>query len=137
MDTHLRNSAMCKAVPPTPCVDPHSAPTQLTVETSSCLSESNTTAPSSSQPIALETCTAKASFDPLPKPILQLPSSEEDWEQADAYFTQTLVSQVLQQLTPDSKHICMLLLLRESTTTLQQHMQPSLKNVGAGKYKIS
>ena len=28
LDTHLRNSAMCKAIPPTPCVDPNAAPTQ-------------------------------------------------------------------------------------------------------------
>ena len=28
LDTHLRNSAMCKAIPPTPCVELDAAPTQ-------------------------------------------------------------------------------------------------------------
>ena len=28
LDTHLRNNAMCKAIPPTPCADPDAAPTQ-------------------------------------------------------------------------------------------------------------
>ena len=99
LDTHLRTSATCRSV-----ASPVSLP--------SSLSGGNNSVP------LLPTCTSNHLHAPMSpgisvqqtindsemKPRLQLPNSEQGWEEANTYFGQELVPQVLQAPSADTKH---------------------------------
>ena len=96
LDTHLRNSAMCKDFPPLSsavATQPEQPPT------GSCQPAILNFTPSY-QPASLNftppTCIAK--------PRLKLPVTEEDWEEANCYFSTVLVPQVKHEISPESKN---------------------------------
>jgi len=91
LDTHLKNSAICKSVassdpspPPEPSPPPVSDPSML----------DNTPMP-----------TKSAHYQkPDLRPSLKLPSSKEDWAEADLHFREHLVPAVMNEASADAKN---------------------------------
>jgi hypothetical protein len=93
--THLRTSATCKNIPSVP---PIPAVTQTNYPQGS--SNSDPSAISKPDP-------AISNFTPLDyhhKPRVKLPPTQEEWEDANSYFSRVLVPQVLCETSPDSKN---------------------------------
>ena len=100
LDTHLRNSAMCKNLPPLPAPAevtqlerPHGSPV------GPCQSAIlNFTPPDQSAILNFTPPTCSA------KPRLKLPVAQEDWEEANRHFSTVLVPNVKHETSPESKN---------------------------------
>ena len=93
LDTHLRNSASCKDL--------------LTVPLPSTVPESINLQSSTDASVAILNITPQHQHNELvyqDKPRIKLPSTEGEWEDANSYFCQVVVPQVLHESSPDAKN---------------------------------
>ena len=108
LDTHLKNSATCKSIsnsgPATSIpvtspqrVCPSTEPSTVTLEDTSEL-------PSPTLPQHQLQHTPPNQPVPQPKPLLKLPSSQQDWCEANTFFSDVLVPSVLKENTPETKN---------------------------------
>ena len=98
VDTHLRNSATCKDSSTLPLNSTTSQPSRH-------LQAESAVAADEKFPVILNfTPQDQSTEDPQHKPCLKLPSSQEEWEDANCFFSQVLVPQVLQEISPDAKN---------------------------------
>ena len=112
LDTHLKNGATCRNItqplesglmasvpdPPTSHLpSSQHAPSIATPETPT------TPTPTPTQQQCLNTI-APVHPGPQPKPLLKLPSSQQEWTEANTFFSEVLVPEVLRESTPESKN---------------------------------
>ena len=105
LDTHLKNSATCRNITQSPdsgsdagVPDPptsHLPSSQF----APCATPGTHTPPSPTQQQCLSTPVHPG---PEPKPLLKLPSSQQEWAEADTFFSEVLVPEVLRESTPES-----------------------------------
>jgi hypothetical protein len=120
LDTHLRNSAMCKDISPLPspitsastnvCVTPPQPCQDLTLGEDSMLSLQNINPAVRSPDDALVRFTQTTNTFHTPhhvpqvKEYIKLPRIPEGWEEADHYFSTTLVPAVIAEPVPQEKN---------------------------------
>ena len=113
LNTHLRTSAMCREFPLLP---ESAADTQSEQHQAIPAGPERPTILNFTPPLCVE------------KSHLRLPESQEEWEEANTYFSQVLVPQVISQVSPDSKNS----VLSEGVYTFFSSkygtIQPSKKN---------
>ena len=89
LDTHLRNSAMCKNLPTLP---PPAEVTQLEQPHGSPVGLGQSAILNSTPP----TCSAK--------PSIELPAAQEEWEEENCHFSTVLLPHIKHQISPESKN---------------------------------
>ena len=101
LDTHLRTSAICRSVSKPQEVSQNS----LMEDSPAAISPDSL--PGLSQPSDLQqdlTTPPTQAIDPVSKPKLCLPESDEEWKKADVFFEQEVVPCVIHELSVDDKY---------------------------------
>ena len=101
LDTHLRVSATCREVRRCPSA-PASVASRPPMNILSAINSNSAVTPHSTRTESAVPTSRKPTSRPSPstKASLTLPTTAEDWEQADLYFQSTLVPDVLSRTSP-------------------------------------
>ena len=96
LDTHLRNSAICKTL----SVPPISSPPRSSYSSVPSTPSSNTRQPDTSDDVSIH----QASIQYGMKPNLCLPTLDNGWKEANEYLARELVPHVINEPLLDDKH---------------------------------
>ena len=111
LDTHLRNSALCRAIPSPPshpvqsntmaCTEPSHTYLSVPLGEEAMFQNSNFAAPAL---VGVNETTIIPVASPKVKPHLILPKTIEGWQEANKYFERSLAPAVMLATNPHEKH---------------------------------